>query len=139
MTTSSRVPTAIRIAQVLGILQAVAMLASTIAVGVRTLQPTASPGAGEVPLAFGDIVVLVVGSILVGTLILVASLLIGRGGAVPRLALITLEIIVVVGAAAFVGIAAEITAPLALAIIVCLVLSSGWRPVTDRSRPDATR
>ena len=139
MTTSSRVPTAIRIAQALGILQAVAMLASTTAVSVITLQPTALAGNGEVPLTFGDIVVLVVGSVLVGILILAAALLIGRGDAAPRLALIALEIIVLVGALAFIGIAVEITAPLALAIIVCLLLSSGWRPVTDRSRPDATR
>ena len=138
MTTSSRAPTAIRIAQALGILQALAMLASTIAVSVITLQPQAPLGSGGVPLAFGDIVVLVVASVLVGILILAASLLIGRGGAAPRLALITLEIIVLAGAVAFIGIAVEITAPLALATIVCLLLSSGWRPVTDRSRPDAT-
>ena len=115
------------------------MLASTTAVSVITLQPTALAGNGEVPLTFGDIVVLVVGSVLVGILILAAALLIGRGDAAPRLALIALEIIVLVGALAFIGIAVEITAPLALAIIVCLLLSSGWRPVTDRSRPDATR
>ena len=114
------------------------MIASIIALSVSTLQPQAAQGAGEVALTFGDIAVLVVGLVLVGVLILAMSLLLGRGEAAPRLALITLEIVVIVGAVAFIGIAAEVTAPLAVAITVCLLLSWGWRPVTDRSRPDVS-
>jgi hypothetical protein len=130
---------AVRVAQALGILQAVVMIASAIAVTVSTLQPKAAQGAGEVPLAFGDIVVLVVGLVLVGALILAASLLLSRGDGAARLALITLEVIVIIGAVAFIGIAVEITAPLAVAITVCLLLSWGWRPVTRRPRPGVSR
>jgi len=139
VTTSSRVPAAVRVAQALGVVQAVVMIASAIAASISTLQPQAAQDAGEVPLAFGDIVVLVVGQVLVGALILGASLLLSRGDAATRLALITLETIVIIGAVAFIGIAVDITVPLAVAIIVCLLLSWGWRPFTGRPRPDVSR
>jgi hypothetical protein len=48
---------------------------------------------------------------------------------------LALEVIVLLGAVAFIGIAAVITGPLALGIIVCLTVAWNWRPITDQPRP----
>jgi hypothetical protein len=135
VTTNSRVPAIIRIAQALGVLQAVVMITATIWLIADTLRPQVGADAsGEQPLRFGDIGVLAAGLLLAGGLILATSLLLSRRKVGPRVALMTLEVIVLVGVIAFIGIAALITAPLALLIIVCLVLSSR-APSVDRVEP----
>jgi hypothetical protein len=45
-----------------------------------------------------------------------------------------LESTVLIGLLAYIGIAAEITAPLALAITVCLLLPGGRRPIRERGQ-----
>ena len=127
MTVGSRVPTIIRIVEVLGVLQAVGMIAATVGVIIDTLNTATTQSAGEQPLTLGRVAVLLIGMILVGALILLWSVLLPQRRAGARLALLTLEIVVLVGAFAFIGIAAEFTAPLAAAIIVCLLLPERWR------------
>ena len=134
MTIGSRVPTIIRIVEVLGVVQAVGMIAATLGVIVDTFNTAATQSAGEQPLTLGHLAVLLIGMILVGGLILLSSVLLPRRRAGARLALLALEIVVLVGAFAFIGIAAEFTAPLAAAIIVCLLVPERWRHSADRVR-----
>ena len=76
--------------------------------------------------------------LLIGGFILAGSLLLTQPRPGPRFALITVESLVLLLALAFIGIAAEITAPLALAIIVCLLLPGGRRPVGQRGQRGQT-
>jgi hypothetical protein len=128
MAASSRVPGVIKTARILGIVQASVWITATMWLIIDTVaQPRGDP-----PLTLDDITGLVVALLLMGGLILVASLRLTQPRPGPRVVLLILESAVLIGLLAFVGIAAEITAPLALAIIVCLLLPGGRRPIRDR-------
>jgi hypothetical protein len=125
MADSSRVAGAIKTARILGILQAGVWIAATMWLIIYTVaQPPGDP-----PLTLGDIAGLVVALLLMGGLIMVASLRLTQPRPGPRVVLLMLESLVLIGLLAGIGIAAEITAPLALAIIVCLELPGGRRPI----------
>jgi hypothetical protein len=127
MATSSRVPGVMRTAQILGLLQAGVMIIGTLWLSVDTVaQP---PG-----VTLGDMAGYVAALLLMGGLILVASLRLTQPRPGPRVVLLMAESIVLIGLLAFVGIAAEITAPLAVAIIVCLLLPGGRGPIRERGR-----
>ena len=134
MTTGSRVPALRRTAQILGMGQAIAMITATIWVMIDALTPPVALTPGEQPLTFGDIAPLAVAELLTGVLILGASALLTQPRAGPRLTLLTLESLVLISALAFVGIAALITAPLALATLVCRLLPAGRRGLPERGR-----
>ena len=129
MAASSRVPGVIRTARIPGILQAGVMITAIIGLIIDTV---AQP-AGDPPLTLGDIAGSVVALLLMGGLILVASLRLTQSRARPRVILLMLESTVLIGLA-YIGIAAEITAPLALAITVCLLLPGGRRPIRERGQ-----
>jgi hypothetical protein len=95
---------------------------------------TVAQPAGDPPLTLGDIAGSVVALLLMGGLILVASLRLTQSRARPRVILLMLESTVLIGLLAYIGIAAEITAPLALAITVCLLLPGGRRPIRERGQ-----
>jgi hypothetical protein len=128
MAASSRVPGVIRTARILGIVQAGVWITATMWLSIDTV------AAGDPPLTLGDIAGLVVALLLMGGLILVASLCLTQARPGPRVVLLMAESLVLIGVLAFVGIAAEITAPLALAIIVCLLLPGGRRPIRERGQ-----
>jgi len=130
MAASSRVPGVIRTARIPGILQAGVMITAIIGLIIDTV---AQP-AGDPPLTLGDIAGSVVALLLMGGLILVASLRLTQSRARPRVILLMLESTVLIGLLAYIGIAAEITAPLALAITVCLLLPGGRRPIRERGQ-----
>jgi hypothetical protein len=130
MAASSCVPGVIKTARILGIVQAGVWITATIWLIIATVaQPSGDP-----PLTLGDIAGLIVALLLMGGLILVASLRLTQPRPGPRVVLLILESTVLIGLLAFVGIAAEITAPLALAIIVCLLLPGGRRTIKLRGR-----
>jgi hypothetical protein len=131
MTMGSRVPAIIRIVQVLGVLQAVGMIAASIGVIADTLSTETTQSAEQQPLTLGHLAVLLIGLTLVGGLILLSAILLPRRPAGPKLVLLVLETVVLFGGFAFIGVAAEFTAPLAVAIIVCLLLPGGWRQSAD--------
>jgi hypothetical protein len=125
MAASSRVPGVIKTARILGIVQAGVWITATMWLIIDTVaQPSGDP-----PLTLGDIAGLMVALLLMGGLILVASLRLTQPRPGPRVVLLILESTVLIGLLVFVGVAAEITAPLALAIIVCLLLPGGRRPI----------
>ena len=134
MAASPRVPRSMRTAQGLGVLQAGVMIAGTLWVLASTL---AGPP-GHPPLTLGDVAGLMVALLLMGGLILAASLRLTKRTPGPRAVLLAAECLVLIGVLAFVGIAAPITAPLALAIIVCLLLPGGRVPITERGRDRPT-
>jgi len=100
------------------------MITATTWVTIDTLAQ--APGSPH--LSFAAITPLVVIFLLMGGFILAVSVLLTQPRPGPRFALITVESLMLVLTLAFIGIAAEITAPLALAIIVCLLLPEGRRP-----------
>jgi hypothetical protein len=130
MAASSRVPGVIKTVRILGIVQAGVWITATMWVIIDTIaQPAGAP-----PLTLGDIAGLVVALLLMGGLILVASLRLTQPRPGSRVILLILESVVLISLLAGIGIAAEITAPLALAIIVCLELPGGRRPIRERGQ-----
>ena len=113
----------IRTARILGIIQAGVMIAATIGVSTdAAIRPTSS-SAHNLSGLTGYVIVM----LLMGGLILVASLRLTKPRTGPSLVLLLLEIALLIGVLAFIGIVVEITVPLALAIIVCLSLPVGIR------------
>lgn len=70
MAMGSRVPAIIRVVQVLGVLQAIGMIAASIGVIVDTLSTDTTQSAGQQPLTLGHLAVVLIGITLVGGLIL---------------------------------------------------------------------
>lgn len=134
MAASSRVPEVIRTARILGILQAGVMITATIGLSIDTV----AQAPGDPPLTLGDMAGFVVALLLMGGLILVASLRLTQPRPGSRVVLLILESVVLIGLLAGIGIAAEITAPLALAVIVCLELPGGRWPVRERGQVPET-
>ena len=140
MASGSQVPAVLRLARLLGIVQAAVMVVDTIPAMLGRMVflglQTHSAGALSLTIGFGDFAGLVVALLLGGGLILVASLRLTHPGVAARYALLTLEILAVLPFLALIGIAALITVPLALAIIVCLMLSGARQPIKE---PGQTR
>lgn len=138
MASGSQVPAVLRLARLLGIVQAAVMIIDTIPAMLGRMVFLGSPAGGALSLTigFGDFAGLVVALLLGGGLILVASLRLTHPGVAARYALLTLEILAVLPFLALIGIAALITVPLALAIMVCLLLSGARRPFKE---PGQTR
>jgi hypothetical protein len=140
MASGSQVPAVLRLARLLGIVQAAVMVIDTIPAMLGRMVflglQTHSAGALSLTIGFGDFAGLVVTLLLCGGIILVASLRLTHPGLTARYTLMTLEIFAGLGLFFAVGIAALITVPLALAIIVCLMLSGARQPIKE---PGQTR